>query len=288
MTDTEGVDTSRDVQLELRDLATRDWQLWSIGVLVLLVVAVGFITLGLPGLLWGGEKTATVKVQFLPQLISGLIVLIVLLNIYLVAQKRRLDNMRDGLIQNVILKNAAENSPIMDRLTKVFASEYVETALEREISRADRHKSTITIGLFDVAGLADINRDFGISAGDYLLVVAAQVLKKTFRGSDTVCRYRGDQFIVILPDTSAAQAEFAFQRVRCALETWNQNSELGYDLGMCLGTATYACGVPVDELLSKAKLSLEADKHASRSPAGARLIPPPTKTVLSNVVHLLN
>jgi diguanylate cyclase (GGDEF)-like protein len=262
MTEQNNVGTSRDVQLELRDLAGRDWQLWSIGLLVLLVVATGFVTLGLPGFLWHGDKAAIVQPQFLPQLVSGLIVLIGLLNIYLVSQKRRLDKMRDNLIRNLMIKGAGENSPIIDRLTKVFAKEYVEVALEREIARADRNQSTITLALFDVAGVSQINTDFGILAGDYLLLATGQLLKKTFRGGDTVCRYTGDQFLAILPETTPSQAVHAFTRVREAMERWNDNCELSYRLNLHVGIASYVCGVPAEDLLTVAKTSLQADKLA--------------------------
>lgn len=257
----DNVVNSHDVQMELQDLAGRDWQLWSIGLLVLVVVATGFVTLGLPGLIWHGDKVATIQPQFFPQLVSGLIVLIGLLNIYLVSQKRRLDKMRDGLIRNVIAKAAGENSPIMDRLTKVFGPDYVEPALEREVARADRNHSAITLALFDVAKTSVINRDHGILAGDYLLLVTAQLLKKTFRGADTVCRYGGDQFLVILPETTSVQAEHAFNRVRDAVALWNQNSELNYNLELHLGTATYVSGIPAETLVALAKTNLEADKQ---------------------------
>jgi diguanylate cyclase (GGDEF)-like protein len=263
MPEMENIANSRDVQLELRDLAGRDWQLWSIGLLVLMVVATGFVTLGLPGLVWGGEKAPIVQTQFLPQLISGLMVLVGLLNIYLVSQKRRLDKMRDSLIRNVMMKGAEENSPIIDRLTKVFGRDYVDVALEREIARADRTRTTMTLALFDVAGISGINRDFGTLAGDYVLLVTGQLLKKTFRGGDTVCRFAGDQFLVILPETSSAQAEHAFARVADGIDRWNDNSELKYRLSLHVGVATYVCGVPAEDLLTVVRTSLQADKQAS-------------------------
>jgi diguanylate cyclase (GGDEF)-like protein len=268
MAEQDNVANSRDVQLELRDLAGRDWQLWSIVLLVLVVCATGFVTLGLPGILWGGEKTPIVQLHFLPQLISGLIVLVGLLNAYLVNQKRQLDKMRDGLIRNVMEKGTGDNSPIIDRLTKVFGADYVDIALEREIARADRNRSTITLALFDIAGIGEINRDFGVLAGDYLLLVTGQLLKKTFRGADTVCRFGGDQFLVILPETSAAQAEHAFARVSDAINRWNENSELTHTLSLHLGTATYVCGVPAEDLLTVAKTSLQTDKQ---NPVAKRL-----------------
>jgi diguanylate cyclase (GGDEF)-like protein len=263
MPEVDNMVSSRDMQLELKDLAGRDWQLWSIGLLVLVILATGFVTLGLPGLMWGGSKTVVVQPQFLPQLISGFIVLVGLLNIHLVSQKRRLDRMRDGLIRNLMMKGHSEGSTIVDRLTKVFSAEYVNTALEREIARADRNHSPITLALFDVARLADINEHFGITAGDYLLLVTGQLLKKTFRGADTVCRMGGDQFLIILPETSAAQAERAFLRVVEAIDRWNENSELSYRLALHLGVATYVCGIPVEDLLNASKTSLKADKDAA-------------------------
>ncbi len=253
---------SRDVQMELRDLASRDWQLWSMGFLVLIVLAAGFASLGMPGIIWRGEKFGTIQVQFIPQLFSGLIVLVALLNVYLIGQKKRLDRVRDGLIRNVLTRAEADTSPITDRLTKVFATSYMEAALEREIARADRTRSPLTLALFDVVGMNSVNSNHGILAGDYLLLVTGQLLKKTFRGADIICRYGGDQFLVLLPDTSAAQAQHAFDRVRDAIAMWNANSELNYDLELRVGVATYICGLPVQNLIPAAKEKLRQDKEA--------------------------
>jgi diguanylate cyclase (GGDEF)-like protein len=161
------------------------------------------------------------------------------------------------------MKGAGEDSPIIDRLTKVFGADYVEAALEREIARADRNRTAFSLALFDVAGISEVNRDFGILAGDYLLLVTGQVLKKTFRGADTVCRFAGDQFLVIMPETSSAQAEHAFARVADAINRWNDNCELAYSLNLHVGTATYVCGVSAEDLLTVAKTSLQADKQNS-------------------------
>jgi diguanylate cyclase (GGDEF)-like protein len=90
-----------------------------------------------------------------------------------------------------------------DDLTGVLRRAAGIHALEREISRARRQKSPLTVAFVDLDGLKQANDQRGHAAGDVLLRDIASALKTGLRGQDLVLRYGGDEFVCVLPDTPA-------------------------------------------------------------------------------------
>jgi diguanylate cyclase (GGDEF)-like protein len=245
---------SPELDTELRDLGNRDLQLWSMGALVMTVVASGFLGLVAPNLLW---KEGAVKVEshYLPQLFTGFIVLVVLFNIYLVNQKRRLNVMRDGLVRRMLLTDSGEKSSSRDHLTGAFNREYALFAIERERKRLDR--APFTALMIDVADFRKVNHRFGSLAGDHLLLVAAQLIRSTFRGSDVVCRFGGDEFVVVMPETTAEQCAPAIARLTQASERWNHTTNFHYSLSFrtaqVAGSASTNAEAMIEELFVRTR-----------------------------------
>lgn len=106
-----------------------------------------------------------------------------------------------------------------DYLTGLRARGYFEQALEQEVRRALRRSSTCGLLLVDLDDFKAINDRFGHRAGDDILRQFAQILTHDMRDVDTVARYGGDEFSVILPEVSDEGARFVANRIGDAVRT---------------------------------------------------------------------
>lgn len=111
--------------------------------------------------------------------------------------------------RNVQLLTQTRESSVRDQLTGCFNRAYAIEALGSELQRARRTGRPLSVMMFDVDQLKHINDDFGHLTGDALLAAVAGQVAATLRASDIKCRWGGDEFLVILPDTPRVGAEHA-------------------------------------------------------------------------------
>ena len=113
---------------------------------------------------------------------------------------------------------------IRDPLTDLYNRRYMEDALERELAIAARENVPLTAIILDLDHFKSINDTYGHDAGDTVLKALAELLVAEARKTDIVCRYGGEEFVVIMP---GAEVEMAYERV----EAWRvifQNSSVPY------------------------------------------------------------
>ena len=237
---------------EIHALEGRDLQLWSIGALICLVVAAGFVAIIWPNLMWN-LGAVQLNGRYLPQLLFGFITLIVLFNIYVLQQRQTLQSRRDELVRQVLRSEAAERLSMMDPLTETFNRRFLEYVLPRELGRTNRHGRTLAFVMCDVDGFKSVNTRFGHPAGDKILTEVAGLLKRTFRASDTVIRYGGDEFLILMDDTDEPGAGPALDRLQSLVQAWNRAKPMdGYKLGISCGVAAYTKGANIQEVLDTA------------------------------------
>ena len=261
--------SSAELCRDLEALSSRDWQLWSICALVIVIVAIGFAAFVVPNLVWT-NVVMRADARYIPQLFFGLITLIILFNVYILEQKSKLNRTRAELLRQLMESAKARETALVDPLTSVFNRRYMEEILPREISKAGRAGSDLSLIVLDVDGFKDINTRFGHLGGDQYLRDVATLLKKTFRGSDTVLRLGGDEFLVVLPETSNRQAQRAAERLSWETRWWNEAGHAKYELAFSCGVATYRRGMEMKEFLDLADKDMyrvKLERKAMPSPA---------------------
>jgi len=110
----------------------------------------------------------------------------------------------------------AETSEMVrhDQLTGALNRKGLEETLDRELARAKRRQMPLCISLLDVDNFKALNDTYGHQTGDDALVHLARVIRETMRPHDTLARYGGEEFLIILPDTSLADAVSALTRLQ--------------------------------------------------------------------------
>jgi diguanylate cyclase (GGDEF)-like protein len=251
---------AEEIQEQIQQISGRDLQLWSIGILVILVLTGGLLAFVLPNMVTA-QKMLRVHETYLPQLFFGLICLILLFNIYLLGQKITLNSTRRALIRELVLNERLESLSLMDPLTQLLNRRAMNELIPREVARSNRLGSSLTFMTLDLNGFRAINEKCGTLEGDTVLAEFAKLLKSVFRGGDMVFRQGGDEFFVVMPDTAEEQADYPVQRLTHSVENWNLNNKKDYEIAFTWGIAAYSAGNDVADVLRAVDRKLYQKKH---------------------------
>jgi diguanylate cyclase (GGDEF)-like protein len=159
----------------------------------------------------------------------------------------------------------AEEVSHVDVLTCLPNRRQVIKQLQNEVIRAERYKTTLSISMIDIDHFKKINDSYGHTVGDQVLFQLANILQESVRDPDTVGRYGGEEFLVVLPNTrlkdAAEQAARLCKRVR---ETDINIGEL-IRMTISIGVAEYRHGQENwQKFLSRADLALYESKNNGR------------------------
>ncbi len=141
-------------------------------------------------------------------------------------------------LANLLLRETLHHQSIRDPLTGLYNRRYLEEAMEREIYRAERHQSSLGLIMLDVDHFKQFNDRFGHDAGDELLRELGKFLMARTRQPDIVCRYGGEEFFAILPETTLEAAVNKAEQLREKFKRLTLVSQ-----GRILGRATISLGV---------------------------------------------
>jgi diguanylate cyclase (GGDEF)-like protein len=116
-------------------------------------------------------------------------------------------------IENARRYKAVHDLAELDPLSGLYNRRFFQDTLSREVKRAQRYRRHLALLVFDVDGLKAINDEHGHLAGDSLLLETADRLRSVTRSADVACRVGGDEFAVILPESTVADAKQLHERL---------------------------------------------------------------------------
>ena len=170
-------------------------------------------------------------------------------------------------VANIRLREALRTQSIKDPLTGLYNRRYMTEMLEREIRRAARAEQSLGLLVLDLDHFKAFNDTYGHDAGDAVLRETASFLTKSIRAEDVVCRFGGEEFVVILPtanlDAAHARAESIRSRLH-ELTVLHQGQSLGM-ITVSIGVAAFPVhGTSPQKLLDAADAALYRAKKEGR------------------------
>jgi diguanylate cyclase (GGDEF)-like protein len=116
-------------------------------------------------------------------------------------------------ISNIELREELREQTIRDPLTGLYNRRFLEDSLARELSHAQRRNTSLCVSMLDSDNFKGFNDTFGHATGDALLAELGRILRENLRMSDIACRYGGDEFVLILPDSSLEDTRHRVQQI---------------------------------------------------------------------------
>jgi diguanylate cyclase (GGDEF)-like protein/PAS domain S-box-containing protein len=170
-------------------------------------------------------------------------------------------------IANIRLRDALRTQSVRDALTGLYNRRYLEETLEREVRRAARAAQSLGLLMIDLDHFKNFNDTYGHDAGDAVLRETALFLAKGIRAEDFVCRFGGEEFVVILPTADLESSRARGERLRLKM----RELTIMYQ-GKSLGMVTISVGVAVlpehgrspKELMAAADAALYQAKRGGR------------------------
>ena len=135
------------------------------------------------------------------------------------------------------------------------------------MQRAERRDSTVALLMIDLDDFKRVNDTYGHAAGDATIRAAATIIRRSVRPFDICTRFGGEEFAVVMPDSSGSIAETVAERIRSRIGEWRSADEalaalnITASIGFALGHRTTSS----DEFLARADRALYAAKNAGKN-----------------------
>jgi len=189
-------------------------------------------------------------------------------------------------LANLRLRETLRSQAIRDPLTGLFNRRYMEETIERELNRVRRLGGPLGVVMMDLDHFKQYNDTFGHQAGDEILTALGNLLKSQVRGEDIACRYGGEEFLLIMPGTSAEVALERAEMLRQLVKEMHLHYPGLKPISLSLGVAVFPDhGDTSLEIIRAADAALYRAKRAGRDRAMtakyagetiiAKLPPPP-------------
>jgi two-component system, cell cycle response regulator len=184
--------------------------------------------------------------------------------------KRERDELRETTEEARRRAEAASEMSMTDALTGLLNRYGFHRALQRELSEARRYSRPLSCLLIDLDYFKRVNDTYGHAAGDTALLQMGRVLTEAVRGSDVVCRYGGEEFLVLAPETALEGALALADKIRLTVSArLFGDGERVFELTLSVGAAQLLPGESGNDMIARADEALYQAKQAGRNRVAA-------------------
>lgn len=173
-------------------------------------------------------------------------------------------NLKESHEKILKLNQQLNDLVIHDFLTGLYNRHFLDELVLVEKEKADRHKMPFSICMMDINNFKYINDTYGHLAGDQVLIDFGKKLNELLRKQDIKCRWGGDEFLVLLPETDMESAVNVIDKMTNKMECWSieyQNKHIPYCI--TAGVSEYRSGEFIDDCINRADMELY--KHKKKS-----------------------
>lgn len=269
----EGPDTLRAQHAEsgLRKLARREWWLWFSAFFVATLSALALLLSSFPSFFRHSEHFYEIRSD---QARWGILCLLLLFNGWMLyrqwsfrRQRKQLSGQNAGADAQ---PGEISDSSGIDPVTGLHTRAFIEQQLGKEIARARRQNTALSLATVHLDEFAEINQRYGQSAMDEALKELARRLKKACRGSDFAARLAGDDFLLVLPECNLGEVKAVLNRLG-ALEMVCSGRKI--NLVYTTGWVDYQPGDLPADLLKRAAQLLHLYENAAKESLSSTLAP---------------
>jgi diguanylate cyclase (GGDEF)-like protein len=181
--------------------------------------------------------------------------------------RRAMDRLQTQLIEIGVLQSQLREQAIRDALTNLFNRRYLEETLERELARATRESYPLCVIMMDLDFFKDINDTYGHEAGDVVLKTLAETVTKQSRHGDFVCRFGGEEFVLVMPNIGIEKARERAEELHQIIDALNiPYGRFILTTTISMGIAWYpAHGKTKEALLRAADMAMYVAKNTGRN-----------------------
>ena len=173
---------------------------------------------------------------------------------------------RSALKLHMLMKMLAQKAQI-DGLTGLWNRAYFDDRWAGEVERVRRHGHPMSLAVMDLDHFKSINDTYGHPAGDAVIQGLAGLIKAQTRANDICCRYGGEEFVIIMPDTAPEDAAVVCERIRESIEeqVWRHHPKRTVTLSCGIAGLTEGEAPDKDTWLQAADKALYASKESGRN-----------------------
>jgi diguanylate cyclase (GGDEF)-like protein len=171
-------------------------------------------------------------------------------------------------VDRIRLQQKLEELVVTDDLTSLFNTRYLKRSVETEVQRSRRYNTSTSVIFMDIDHFKAVNDTHGHLVGSKVLVEMGQILIRELRNIDIVSRYGGDEFVLVLPQTTLNHAIIIAERIRKTVEEnlFLKTEELNLRLTASFGVAAYPeTATSKEQLMRLADESMYTVKNRTRN-----------------------
>ena len=267
-----GTDAFRAQHAEssLRQIARREWWLWVSTFFVVTLSAMAFLLSSFPAFFRHAEHFYEIRSD---QARWATLCLLLLFNGWMVyrqwsfrRQRKQLGAQNSGAQSEQIYGGSSTTDPVTGLHTRFF----IEQQLGKEIARARRQNSALSLATVHLDDFAEMNKRYGLSAMDEALKELARRLKKACRGSDFAVRLADDDFLLVLPECNVGEVQAVLNRLG-VLEMVCGGRRI--NLAYTTGWVDYQAGDMPSDLIKRAAQLLHLYENAAKDSFASTLAP---------------